>query len=88
MNKNTHKLIFNARRGQIMAVSEAARGASKGGADPAPSQMPPPDADDICKPSALRRIALPVAEVALHPLTLSIGLALAMGLIFVTSALA
>lgn len=86
MNRHAHKLIFNARRGQIMAVAETAQGASKGGSDAQSPQLPPQEDDDICRPSRLRQIALAVAEVALHPVSLSIGLALTLGFIFVTSA--
>jgi len=78
MNKNRHHIIFNAARGQCMVVAENA--SSGGSGSPAAETAACGMGDlDICKPSLLRSLAL-------HPLTLSVGLALIMGFVFVTLA--
>ncbi|MDR7094620.1 two-partner secretion domain-containing protein, partial [Hydrogenophaga laconesensis] len=85
MNKNRHRIIFNAARGQRMVVAEnasSAGGSASGETSTADSVLAPlaPLGDlDICKPSRLR-------NVALHPLTLSIALAFTLGLVFYTTA--
>lgn len=83
MNKNRHRIVFNAARGQHMAVAETASSAGAGSASgdtrsPGSALSPLGDVD-ICKPSRLRQLAL-------HPLTLSIGLVLALGFSLYTSA--
>ena len=72
MNKQRHRLVFNARRCQIMAVAESA--SSVGGA--ATSERTASGAP-VIRPSArsLRRMAL-------HPLAMSIGGALILALAF------
>ncbi len=85
MNKNRHRVVFNATRGQRMVVAENAssEGGSASGetsrADSALAPLAPLGDLDICKPSRLR-------NVALHPLTLSIALAFTLGLVFYTTA--
>jgi filamentous hemagglutinin len=82
MNKNRHRIIFNAARGQRMVVAESA--SSGGSGSTAGETVACGMGDlDICKPSLLR-------SAALHPLTLSIALAMAMalalGFVFATTA--
>ncbi len=82
MNRNRHRVVFNAARGQRMVVAENASSAS-GETPAAPDSVLSPLAPlgdlDICKASLLR-------NVALHPLTLSIGLAFTLGAVFYTTA--
>lgn len=80
MNKNRHRVIFNAARGQRMVVAESASSSGGAGDTTGPRSAQAPLGDlDICKPSRLRQFAL-------HPLTLSIGLVLALGFSLYTSA--
>ncbi|MGE0097573.1 MAG: hemagglutinin repeat-containing protein [Hydrogenophaga sp.] len=76
MNKQRHRLVFNARRRQIMAVAETAS-SIKGGAS---GERPPEGA------ARTATLAHKLRHIALHPLSLSIGLALALVLVFSTSA--
>jgi filamentous hemagglutinin len=68
MNKQRHRLVFNARRAQVMAVAETASSIGEGSsgerAAPAHPRAGP--------------LAYPLRHIALHPLSLSIGLALAL----------
>jgi filamentous hemagglutinin len=83
MNKNRHRIIFNAARGQRMVVAENASSVGVGntsGATRAPASSVQSLGDlDICKPNPLRHLAL-------HPVTLSVALALTLGFVFVTTA--
>lgn len=83
MNKNRHRIIFNAARVQRMGVAESASSVGAGnasGATPASGGAAQSLGDvDICKPNRLHHLAL-------HPVTLSIALALTLGFVFVTAA--
>jgi len=83
MNKNSHRIIVNAARCQRMVVAESASGL---GAGDAPQAHPAAGGAartlgdlDIGKPNQLRHLAL-------HPVTLSVALALTIGFVFVTTA--
>jgi filamentous hemagglutinin len=83
MNKNRHRIIFNAARGQRMVVAESASSVVAGkasGATQASGGVAQSLGDvGICKPNRLHHLAL-------HPVTLSIALALTLGFVFITSA--
>lgn len=82
MNKNRHRIIFNAARGQRMVVAESASsggGSSSGETSASGSGSASLGDLDIYPSNRL-------SNVALHPLALSIGLVLTLGLVFHTSA--
>lgn len=82
MNKNRHRIIFNAARGQRMVVAESASSVSGGGASGEASAPRSAVALGEVDPFPSGRLR----HLALHPLTLSIGLALTLGMVFHTSA--
>jgi filamentous hemagglutinin len=83
MNKNRHRINFNAAQGQRTVVAENA--SSVGDGDRSEATLAIGSAEqslgdlDICKPNPLRNLAL-------HPVTLSIALALTLGFVFLTTA--
>ena len=76
MNKQRHCLVFNVRRGQIMAVAESASSISGGVSGERPAKAAPSAA----------KFAHQLRHIALHPLSLSMGLALSLALVLSTSA--
>lgn len=76
MNKQRHRLVFNARRSQIMAVAETATSVSGGVSGERP----------VKASQRAAKLAQPLRYIALHPLSLSIVLALSLALVLSTSA--
>lgn len=76
MNKQRHRLVFNARRGQIMAVAESASSICGGVSGERPAKAA----------QRAATLAHRLRHIALHPLSLSIGLALSLTLVLSTSA--
>lgn len=84
MNENRRSIIFDIERGDHIKMTETGRSLGSGSASgiPAAPDEPGDVSDslgdlDICKPNPLYRLAL-------HPVTLSVALALLMGWSFVT----